>query len=109
MIRRPPRSTLFPYTTLFRSDIEGGLALGRNRYLNRLGVPIGIFQLHRGRGRGRTEVGQDQVFLEVGGGVALGEEPVVARRGGADYAGSAGSHPTSCGNGIAEVHRAFDD
>src|SRR3712207_7788009 len=32
MIRRPPRSTLFPYTTLFRSDIkaevirDGGLA-----------------------------------------------------------------------------------
>src|SRR2546422_5600606 len=23
MIRRPPRSTLFPYTTLFRSDQEG--------------------------------------------------------------------------------------
>src|SRR5260370_20515155 len=23
MIRRPPRSTLFPYTTLFRSRIEG--------------------------------------------------------------------------------------
>src|SRR5688572_31622311 len=23
MIRRPPRSTLFPYTTLFRSDHEG--------------------------------------------------------------------------------------
>src|SRR3712207_7058425 len=22
MIRRPPRSTLFPYTTLFRSDVE---------------------------------------------------------------------------------------
>src|SRR2546430_8986247 len=22
MIRRPPRSTLFPYTTLFRSDLE---------------------------------------------------------------------------------------
>src|SRR3712207_9058197 len=28
MIRRPPRSTLFPYTTLFRSDLLGdGLAL----------------------------------------------------------------------------------
>src|SRR3712207_8203147 len=33
MIRRPPRSTLFPYTTLFRSDMEaryageGGLLL----------------------------------------------------------------------------------
>src|SRR2546421_6315421 len=25
MIRRPPRSTLFPYTTLFRSDRPGGL------------------------------------------------------------------------------------
>src|SRR5436853_1006729 len=23
MIRRPPRSTLFPYTTLFRSDLNG--------------------------------------------------------------------------------------
>src|SRR2546426_12493191 len=25
MIRRPPRSTLFPYTTLFRSLVAGGL------------------------------------------------------------------------------------
>src|SRR2546430_13553929 len=25
MIRRPPRSTLFPYTTLFRSDLLGRL------------------------------------------------------------------------------------
>src|ERR1041385_9456169 len=24
MIRRPPRSTLFPYTTLFRSEVCGG-------------------------------------------------------------------------------------
>src|SRR2546428_14027430 len=32
MIRRPPRSTLFPYTTLFRSDVSGtfqDLALSR--------------------------------------------------------------------------------
>src|SRR5687767_15548310 len=27
MIRRPPRSTLFPYTTLFRSVDGGGLAV----------------------------------------------------------------------------------
>src|SRR5438445_5514767 len=27
IIRRPPRSTLFPYTTLFRSHVEGGLEL----------------------------------------------------------------------------------
>src|SRR3712207_7110085 len=26
MIRRPPRSTLFPYTTLFRSTLGGGSA-----------------------------------------------------------------------------------
>src|SRR2546429_4939543 len=37
MIRRPPRSTLFPYTTLFRSDVAAehdlahGLAVGRHR------------------------------------------------------------------------------
>src|SRR2546426_6777561 len=26
MIRRPPRSTLFPYTTLFRSRLDGALS-----------------------------------------------------------------------------------
>src|ERR1041385_854221 len=30
MIRRPPRSTLFPYTTLFRSEGQGH-ALGRDQ------------------------------------------------------------------------------
>src|SRR3712207_7123691 len=29
MIRRPPRSTLFPYTTLFRSGQRRGLSEGR--------------------------------------------------------------------------------
>src|SRR5437899_8964431 len=31
MIRRPPRSTLFPYTTLFRSDIVEALRSGHVR------------------------------------------------------------------------------
>src|SRR3989449_9161975 len=31
MIRRPPRSTLFPYTTLFRSERAGLLAVGAER------------------------------------------------------------------------------
>src|SRR3712207_8188276 len=31
MIRRPPRSTLFPYTTLFRSDFVGGWLHGLQR------------------------------------------------------------------------------
>src|SRR3712207_8185362 len=32
MIRRPPRSTLFPYTTLFRSerDSQKGIVIGKN-------------------------------------------------------------------------------
>src|SRR5215204_454781 len=39
MIRRPPRSTLFPYTTLFRSLLEGLLA-GRSDVLS--GIVNGI-------------------------------------------------------------------
>src|SRR3712207_9571995 len=35
MIRRPPRSTLFPYTTLFRSAEESGL-LGSEHYVESL-------------------------------------------------------------------------
>src|SRR5437762_5655355 len=44
MIRRPPRSTLFPYTTLFRSRGAGGGELGLgDRRLRGLG------RLRRGR------------------------------------------------------------
>src|SRR3712207_7557019 len=32
MIRRPPRSTLFPYTTLFRSLLESVRGLRRDRF-----------------------------------------------------------------------------
>src|SRR3712207_8564001 len=38
MIRRPPRSPLFPYTTLFRSRGEGPLDAGREQ----LAVPPGV-------------------------------------------------------------------
>src|SRR3712207_7636688 len=40
MIRRPPRSTLFPYTTLFRSDDAAALVLqpGDERVGQRLGA-----------------------------------------------------------------------
>src|SRR2546422_5550776 len=44
MIRRPPRSTLFPYTTLFRSPLERG------------GRPRGLRRVLRGR---RAEGGAD--------------------------------------------------
>src|SRR3712207_7815085 len=44
MIRRPPRSTLFPYTTLFRSAaeaIKAGDAGGRQAALLGIGIAVG--------------------------------------------------------------------
>src|SRR3712207_9552219 len=35
MIRRPPRSTLFPYTTLFRSDMDKGELLVNGENISR--------------------------------------------------------------------------
>src|SRR5690349_23439479 len=37
MRRRPPRSTLFPYTTLFRSTVRGQIPLN-SRFIGRLGL-----------------------------------------------------------------------
>src|SRR2546422_2885148 len=39
MIRRPPRSTLFPYTTLFRSRVHRHSAGRRERRRGRAGAP----------------------------------------------------------------------
>src|SRR2546427_5800452 len=42
MIRRPPRSTLFPYTTLFRSHLEAREALlGHGGHVGQLGQALG--------------------------------------------------------------------
>src|SRR3712207_7799891 len=41
MIRRPPRSTLFPYTTLFRSTDEGLTGLGEARMVNHTDALVG--------------------------------------------------------------------
>src|SRR3989449_7835743 len=50
MIRRPPRSTLFPYTTLFRSQAPPiSTVTGPAGHINPL--TIGRIPLHRGRGR----------------------------------------------------------
>src|SRR3712207_8908434 len=54
MIRRPPRSTLFPYTTLFRSTapsrhgVSGTIQAGRASI-----VPVGVSQGARPRGTTR--------------------------------------------------------
>src|SRR6266496_5260597 len=47
MIRRPPRSTLFPYTTLFRSRDDMALLLDGQLAIDR--------QRHRRRRRARSE------------------------------------------------------
>src|SRR2546429_5030927 len=61
MIRRPPRSTLFPYTTLFRSHLEQHEALrGRGRGMDDQ-VPVG-------RGQRRAHL------APVGGEVCRSEE-----------------------------------
>src|SRR3712207_9018806 len=54
MIRRPPRSTLFPYTTLFRSEEVRRDALGLDRAaLRRVVARRG--ELDRGVGRQRQD------------------------------------------------------
>src|SRR3712207_7836489 len=53
MIRRPPRSTLFPYTTLFRSDLLGDLPAGAR---------LGALGEHTGE-----DVGQAGQLRRVGG------------------------------------------
>src|SRR3712207_7425070 len=47
MIRRPPRSTLFPYTTLFRSDVANAL-LGEHHPERSAWVRRRLEQLLRG-------------------------------------------------------------
>src|SRR2546430_6066156 len=49
MIRRPPRSTLFPYTTLFRS---GGRGAGRIQHAELVGGSGGGRRLHTAPHRG---------------------------------------------------------
>src|SRR3712207_8755220 len=42
MIRRPPRSTLLPYTTLFRSVLGTGIARGRWLNAGTARVPVAV-------------------------------------------------------------------
>src|SRR3712207_7719514 len=60
MIRRPPRSTLFPYTTLFRSEIDSAIML----ITHDLGVVAGtadrVMVMYAGR---QAELGTvDEIF-----------------------------------------------
>src|SRR2546430_3783650 len=51
MIRRPPRSTLFPYTTLFRSERRRRQLVPLVRLGRRVLQPFGVGQRHADRRR----------------------------------------------------------
>src|SRR2546426_5367869 len=61
MIRRPPRSTLFPYTTLFRSidDVFFFNAMGQDDANGQFTLPGDELQLHW-----NTKVGEHPVFAQ---------------------------------------------
>src|SRR3712207_9214675 len=61
MLRRPPRSTLLPYTTLFRSDGELRVAADQRRDLRRQRLDDLAAGLARGHRVGRREDGQGGV------------------------------------------------
>src|SRR5207248_7026558 len=69
-IRPPPRSTLFPYTTLFRSGVRNGadlLARGRVPNQERLVLPGGhqrlaVRQERQGRDRAGVPVEDEQLL-----------------------------------------------
>src|SRR5688572_32522778 len=71
MIRRPPRSTLFPYTTLFRSAGPGSIPLGEERPGGPPGVPRGDAALGRPVGGSARHAGS--VPVAAGGAGQLGE------------------------------------
>src|SRR2546427_3127035 len=61
MIRRPPRSTLFPYTTLFRSRAGGtAAAAGRGQSDCRLPTVRGADRGRAGQGGRAVDAGRDR-------------------------------------------------
>src|SRR3712207_8775705 len=61
MIRRPPRSTLFPYTTLFRSAALQS-ATEAQRVASEIGYPVMLKAAAGGGGRGmRAVAGPDEL------------------------------------------------
>src|SRR3989440_4326653 len=81
MIRRPPRSTLFPYTTLFRSCHAGPRALGERRGEAAPGAVVPndvVLEVHPAAGLGD----ELEHHLERARAVGVMLEPIAADRAG---------------------------
>src|SRR2546430_8975439 len=77
MIRRPPRSTLFPYTTLFRSDEGGGSGGSAAWCLTALpSFRPGLHSNRRGAIGSRSAGGDLRRIGRRGSGTRGGEAPV---------------------------------
>src|SRR2546427_9017334 len=63
MIRRPPRSTLFPYTTLFRSGMERAVAYAQALGCPRIHVMAGLKPACASRSEEHTSELQSQSNL----------------------------------------------
>src|SRR5438445_6914011 len=68
MIRRPPRSTLFPYTTLFRSPLslqrlQAGLGRGVGLFRIPLGLGLSLGAFLDGRSEEHTSELQSRQYL----------------------------------------------
>src|SRR5690242_21920326 len=78
MIRRPPRSTLFPYTMLFRSQVPvpGGVAVGARRGgEDQVAVTVG--QVHHRADPFLAAAGPDAVQQQDRGAFELPADPAV--------------------------------
>src|SRR2546425_7957543 len=82
MIRRPPRSTLFPYTTLFRSDLEPVAAQPGDAaaWLAPHQVPavarLRAILARYGGGRLAGAGGPGQAYVALAGGLGPGGTPI---------------------------------
>src|ERR1039457_5146345 len=98
MIRRPPRSTLFPYTTLFRSEtggFRGGLVLGERGRGGSRRIPPEAFRTRAAgalEGQGRGHGGEVQAIGAADGVQRSGQRGAVlaqgAARGGSGESGA---------------------
>src|SRR2546426_6720426 len=64
MIRRPPRSTLFPYTTLFRSHGHHLRDLPRvERHARGVALEVGVLRLERDQDRKSTRLNSSHLVI----------------------------------------------